>query len=328
MNDNVRILMLLLGLLASVQVSLAQRFNLFTPELKTEHPSVIYDFLEAYLYEIDSLQSKGINVEQRLRDDKVLFFKGKASSARKISYQTPCNIKNVNDNYYQVVWSDTLNRVILDLTFPMQFELLLGKSKAEIETTFRDELAKERPYLLGRVSTSLSTQDDGCLMTEPVANYYVESLNTATYLRKSDDGAMTYTFSENDKWHSLANLFQGCIDSIGGYTLLIEQQLYGFKKQQYTVTLRQWLAYCQAMKLTTYFAIEEERVDGLKALLIAQSKELGFNHMLSVIIPDNFTTNKKAVIKAKLNAYIPTQNVKDLYQQYVKTPKKHITWEK
>ena len=76
--------------------------------------------------------------------------------------------------------------------------------------------------------------------------------------------------------------------------------------------------------MTTYFAVEEEREDGIKALVIAQSPDLGFNHVLSLIIPFDFITNKNCVIKASLNAYVPTQNVAELYKQYVEKPKKKL----
>lgn len=161
-------------------------------------------------------------------------------------------------------------------------------------------------------------------MTVPVSNYYVETLNTAAYFREDASGQIVPTFSDEDKWHSAANLLLGYVKDVDDYSLYVEQNLYGFKKEQYRVTLKQWLSYCQAMKLETYFAIEEERTDGFKALLIAHSEDLGFNHMLSLIIPDDFVTNRKAVLKATFNAYIPTQNVKDLYQKYVDKPKKKI----
>jgi hypothetical protein len=61
-----------------------------------------------------------------------------------------------------------------------------------------------------------------------------------------------------------------------------------------------------------------------KALFIAQSPDLGFNHVLSLVIPYDFVINKKCVIKATLNAYIPTQNVAELYKQYVEKPKKKL----
>ena len=75
-------------------------------------------------------------------------------------------------------------------------------------------------------------------------------------------------------------------------------------------------------------SIEEEREDGLKALLIAESEDLGFNHMFYLVILSDFVSNRDVKIKAKVNAYIPTQNVKDLYQKYVEREKKQIDFER
>lgn len=303
----------------------AQRYSLFAPQIQNEYPSVVYDFLERYLYELDSLENKGVNTAPRLRDDKVTFLTGGPQTARNITPSTAFSINKTEEKFYQVTWTDTADAVLLDLVFPMQYELILGKPKVEIEKEMKVTLSKYSNFLLlPHDGNEFVKTDDGCLMTNPTSHYYVQSVNTATYFSVLESGDTIPTFTEKDKWHSAANLFHGCIWDIADYSLYIEQSLYGFKKMQYTVPLAQWLAYCQAMKMKTYFAVEEECTDGLKALLIVQSPDLGFNHMLSVIIPDNFVTNKKTVLKATLNAYIPTQNVKDLYQKYVEKPKKKI----
>ncbi len=321
----IRIFASVVGLLAVVQTSFAQRFALFSEEVKCEFPSVVYDFLERYLYEIDSLQRRGEYVDLRIKDDKVIFLAGSVASARKITPQMPFEMSKAEGKYYEVAWRDAKGNAILDVAFPMRYELLLGKPKAEIEKEFKTTLQAYNDYSpYARQDEELQKTDDGCLMTQPVANYYIQSLNNAAYFSVSESGDTIPSFHADDKWHAAANLFNGIIKDVEGYTLYVEQNLYGFKKQQYTVTLQQWLAYCQAMKLTTYFAVEEEREDGLKALLIAQSQDLGFNHMLSIIIPDDFVTNRKAILKATINAYIPTQNVKELYQKYVERPKKRI----
>lgn len=320
-----KIIALLLGLFAFVPTSQAQRYNLFSHELKTAFPSVVYDFLETYLFQLDSLEHKGENIRQQLLDDKVIFVKGTTSTIQKITTETPFEVASVDNKFYEVKWKDDTDNIILHIAFPMQYELLLGKPKIEIEKEFKTTLSTFNDYLpISSVANSLIPSADSCFMTAPIQSYYVESVNTATYYTKSETGDTIPTFSDKDKWHSAANLFQGLVKDIDDYTLYVEQNLYGFKKMQYTVPLKQWLAYCQSMKMKVYFAIEEEREDGLKALLIAQSTDLGFNHLLSVIIPDNFATNKKSVFKTTLNAYIPTQNVKDLYQKYVKKPKKRI----
>lgn len=304
-----------------IMVASAQTFNLFSVDVKAEYPSVVYDFLERYLYEIDSLQKHHEYIDQRLRDDKVLFITGSAATIHSVTPDMMFGINKVDGKFYDVAWRDSLGSTILEIAFPMQYELLLGKPKVEIEKDFKSTLSNHRNFMpLSYDQETTDTLEDGCLMTNPVTNYYVESLNTATYYKEKD----VPTFCKEDKWHSAANLFQGSIKDVEKYTLYIEQNLYGFKTVNYTIPLVQWLAYCQNMKLTTYFAIEEEREDGLKALVIAQSQDLGFNHMISLIIPDNFTEKRDCVIKGTLNAYIPTQNIKDLYQQYKEKPRKKI----
>lgn len=321
-----RILLLCLGLCALVQTSRAQRYTFFSPEVRTEYPSVVYDFLETYLYDIAAQQSRGDDVTQRLQDDKVVFITGTPSSARSITPDMAFRISTVEDKYYEVAWRDAAGDVVLQLAFPMQYELLLGKPKVEIEKEFRATLAEERPFTpFVPEADGLEAADGCCWVTTPADYYHVESLTDCMYFMPSAAAdAFTPLYTADDRWRSAANLFLGAIADIDNYRLYIEQNVYGFNKLRYTVTLRQWLAYCQAMQLHLYFGVEEERVDGLKALLIARSADLGFNHMLSLIIPDDFVTNRKAVLKATLNAYIPTQNVKDLYQQYIDKPKKQI----
>ena len=125
--------------------------------------------------------------------------------------------------------------------------------------------------------------------------------------------------------YSIANLFQGVIDSVA-YRICIEQSVYGMKSVSYSITLNQWLNYCATWGLKVFFAVEEQREDGVLSMVIAQSKELGFNHLLSVVVPDDFIHNSGAVLKARLTPYIPIHNVKDLYQRQSPTHQK-IKWQ-
>jgi len=300
----------------------AQSFRLFAPEVKTDYPSVVYDFLERYLFELDSLERKGVPTQQKISDDKVIFLKGTAITASEISADMMFTMDVIDGKRYRVSWSDTSGNTLLEMAFPMSYELILGKSKHVIEAELKSVLQQAPDYKREQVDTSCLVMEDGCYTQEFKSHYYIESLSVATYYTKDPTGIYKPVFTADEKWHSASNLFLGAVEDIAEYTILIQQNLYGFKKETYRVPLSKWLGYCQAMQMTTYFAVEEEREDGIKALLIAQSPDLGFNHVLSVIIPDDFLTDKKSLFKATLNAYIPTQNVKDLYQQYVDKPKK------
>ena len=53
-----------------------KHFRLFSDEMKTAYPSVVYDFLEHYLYKLDSLQTANPLAMNHLKQDKVIFKKG------------------------------------------------------------------------------------------------------------------------------------------------------------------------------------------------------------------------------------------------------------
>ena len=306
--------LVVLGLFVYLQASSAQRFTLFPPESKKDFHTIIYDFLETYLYETDSISENGGFVERRLMEDGIVFLTGSIQDVRKITPYTSFEIKRTDNKYYEISWRDSSNSIFIDIVFPISFELFTGKAKYELERTFINELLKERKFNLTKGKSQLIQAGDGCFMTSPSNFYYIESLINTTYFSITEKGDTIPTYNEMDKLHSAANLFHGIINQSSNYVIYFEQNLYGFEKIQYQVTLEQWLAYCQAYMLNVYFAIEEVRDDSMQALIIAQSPDLGFVHMLSIVIPNNFITNKSTIFKASLNAYIPTHNIKELYK--------------
>ena len=108
--------------------------------------------------------------------------------------------------------------------------------------------------------------------------------------------------------------------------MYVEQSVYGMTTIKYTVSLSQWLNYCAEWGMKVFFAIEEVRQDGVLALVIAQCKELGYHHLLSVVIPDKFIIDQDAVLKVRMTPYIPVHNVKELYQNE-STSHTKINWQ-
>ena len=301
----------------SIMGSQAQALNLFPPELRQEGDSVVLDFIDRYLTELSALERSGDFIAQRIADDGVIFSVGSPASARNITSELLFSLSRIEDSYYVAEWQDSTANAILSMSFPISFELLLGKPKVEIEKELR-EVLKSEPFDYDTACSidSMAILPDGYMQTTPHSHYYVESVNTARYYQKPKNDSICPVFDTRQKEYSAANLFAGIIEQADDYMLYVDQSLYGFQSEQYMIHLSQWLHYCQRMNLTIYFGVEVEREDGLQALLIAQSKDLGFNHMLSIIIPGRFVEKKNTVMKAMLNAFIPTHNIKDLYQQY------------
>ena len=111
------------------------RFRLFSEEVKTAYPSAVYDFLETYLYRLDSLHQKGVQEHPSMMKDKVLFLKGESSVAHQINPKTDFTLTRMEDKMFNAVWKDSTGVVLLDMVFPASYELILGASKNKIERT-------------------------------------------------------------------------------------------------------------------------------------------------------------------------------------------------
>lgn len=299
--------------------SSSQGLKLFTPEMKelvTQPQRVVMDFLEYYFQELPTV--KETTVQAKMTDDKVFFRKGKPSDLYLVSDTMGFTI-SLLDKYYEVNWTIAEDPFIT-IVFPAQYDLLMGQDKEEALAKMKETiLAAPNRNKKNDIPTDLIMQDDDIWQSKKDF-FELESLNDAVYYNKVREDFVP-VFDNNHLDYSATNLFHGLIPDTD-YRMYIEQSVYGMSTINYTITLSQWLNYCAEWGLKVYFAIEEERKDGILALIIAQSRELGFNHLLSVIIPDKFVTDKNAVLKVRFSPYIPTHNVKDLYKKETTNHKK------
>ncbi len=302
----------------------SQGLKLFSPEMKEAAPKtqvVVMDFLERYFGKELSSQRQTTR-EHKMADDKVYFRKGKPSDLYQVADTMPFSI-NLLDRYYEVNWMKADNPFVT-IVFPAQYDLLLGAQKDDATKKFKDAILaapqktidfKTPPDLQQINSTIYKTKGD---------TLELASLTDAIYYNKVRDDYHP-VFNNEYLAYSAANLFHGLIPK-RDYRMYVEQSVYGMTTINYTISLSQWLNYCAEWGLKVFFAVEEEREDGILALLIAQSKELGYHHLLSVVIPDKFVTDQNAVLKVRLTPYIPVHNVKDLYQKQSETHKR-VKWQ-
>lgn len=306
-------------LMGSLSLS-AQELKLFSPEMldAASYPhQVVMDFLERYFgKELPAL--KQTTLEHKMADDKVYFRKGKIQDLYLVTDTMPFSLL-LQDRYYEVNWEPAVT-----IVFPAQYDLLLGMRKDEALEKLKDAIlsAPERTFT-NVVPDNLCLLDDSIWQSK--SDFLeLESLNDAAYYNKVHENYQP-VFDTVHLEYSAANLFHGLIADTD-YRMYVEQSIYGMKTINYTLSLSQWLNYCSQLGMKVFYAVEEQREDGLLAIVITQSRELGFNHLLSVVIPDKFVTDKNAVLKVRLTPYIPTHNVKDLYQKETGNHKKK-TWQ-
>ena len=219
----------------------------------------------------------------------------------------------LENRYYEVEWKNN-DTPFVTIVFPAQYDLLLGMQQEDAQKSLKNaiiETPQQNTSPSVSLNNSVNLKDD--IVMVKTSFLELESLNDAIYYNKVNNNWQPY-FNAGHLDYSAANLFHNLIKTMD-YRMYVEQSVYGLKTVSYNITLRQWLDYCAAWGLKVFFAVEEEREDGLLALVIAECKELGFNHMLSVVIPNKFITDQHAVLKVRMTPYIPTHNVKDLFQK-------------
>ena len=282
---------------------------------------VVMDFLERYFGKELSSQHQTTR-EHKMADDKVYFRKGQPSDLYQVADTMPFSI-NLLDRYYEVNWMKADNPFVT-IVFPAQYDLLLGAQKDDATKKFKDAIlaAPQRTDSIV-VPSDLECLSDSLFQTKG-DTLELASLSDALYYNKVREEYHP-VFNNGHLDYSAANLFHGLISDVD-YRMYVEQSVYGMTTINYSIKLSQWLNYCAEWGLKVYFAVEEEREDGILAFVIAQSKELGYHHLLSVVIPDKFVADQNAVLKVRMTPYIPVHNVKDLYQKQSTTHKK-VKWQ-
>ncbi len=317
-----RTVIVLLSVWLAIGSANAQRLNLFNDSLQAQASkpmSIVMDFMERYFCDLKKV--KGTTVADKMADDKVFFRKGRLADIYTVNPTMSFSFSQV-DRHYEVTWFKD-NKTFVTVVFPAQYDLLIGQSKTVAQRNLRSVIHSAPKTEASPTDVTDIEQIDGKIWKKESETMEIASLSNAMYFqRKGTDFVPVYDSAYKE--YSAANLFHGIVAD-NDRRIYIEQLDENLKTTGYTITLGEWLNYCRDMNLTTFFGIEEVREDGVLALVIVRSRELCFNHMLSVVIPDNFIENPKAVLKAKLTSYIPTHNLSNLYGKQSKNHK-NIKW--
>ena len=318
MRIRVVLIFLTLWLSTSLRAIELPCYSDFYPEVCT--------FLNRYINELQDWQPTEISLQQKMRDDKFIILSGDIHNMDKVDSTCECSVLRYGDKAYEVIWKKG-NATILRVAFPVQYELLLGLTKKEIEPTLDSliwsadtcESVVEEIHTLDSVAPNIYQVNGG----EHYAS--IKALSTNRYVQRDSAGVMDYVADADYMNHTINNIFQKKITR--DYVIQVSQNLYGFEKKHYTISLHRWIDYCQAANLKSYVAIEAETEDMLKVFVIAENKTLNYNHLLLAYIPKDFLNNPTAIFNASINAFIPTHNVSNLYEEYKDKSKKEIEWE-
>ena len=241
-----------------------------------------------------------------LRDDQFHFLKGSIAVIDEI--RPTDDFAFNNDNHcYTATWNRD-GKILLSVSFPVEYELISGENKIEAEDNLLSDIQNTKVSHDSPLTTHLSE-----------STYINDCFSNRLYYQKGK-----LISSSNHPAETLANLMLST-QARGQYDISVTQISYGFQKIVFQVPLRQWIAFCQNSGCQLYFGIDTMNEQGdISAVVLAVNQAENYNHVLTINMDAESLDARKGTIEARLYPYVPTHNVLNMFADYRKSTPKTI----
>ena len=298
--------------------------SLFSDSLKThELTKPLYDFQERLFLEVflqgDETKARKLLMENNVHWTDYSQMLGAGSFFN--SLENSLQIAQMDSVEY-VMSKDSLTWIsewrVKDsnfmLRFPANYDLISGMDKKEIEAVFAGQL---QSFQCKGVTTPLVKGYLGNLEQLNRSNYvlrgkelFIKAMNNNVYF-----GVL---YDRNYPEESIANLFNDPDPQRSkGLDLQIRQAAYGGESLLYKIKLSDFQCF-MGDDYEVFTGIEKCSVETAEFSVIYKSKWYNCYHLLYVQTTPQILFDKTEPLKAIFYTFIPNQNIKNLYKEYVK----------
>ena len=285
--------------------------TLFTEEIKQIGDRSVLEFVERYFLQLFHPAPNSTS-ELMIHSDGVSFPNGRWQDIKKIKTNTPFTI-DYQLMRYTITWKT--KGVNLSFSFPGKYQLIAGENLVQAEEHLPNDISHTECLLHPEENSSEMTSTSlKNYYIKKGAWYYAETLNATTYYKK-EVNSFTPVVDIDFIEESLADMML-CPAAADSFMVDFTICGYGYKNTQFKVPLHQWIDYCEQKGCNIYCGIESINTQEVKATVLAVNQTLNYNHLLTVTVPLTAIEQGKGSIKAKLNAFIPTNNIINLDGKY------------
>lgn len=297
-------------------------YSIFTPQQRETLNPICCNFIERYalLLKVD-MERKRTNHEM-MEQDRVVFRTGNFETIEHLIGDRDTTIKIIH-SFENVINFFTWNKsgqVVCELGFPSSYKLFLGMEMDELDARLkRDILNTQIP-----VPDSIRTFPKKDLIASITRDYYVKKgpyyyfaeLNSDNFYQPLSlkDNKFCLMFNSKYPQQSLANVMTSS-GLPNEFVLRIKQEVYGNKDSVYIVPLGKYVSFCLKKGCTPYFCVISENDGVMDCELIMRNEVLQYNHVMRMKVGVNEVKRRKGIINARLDAYVPTHYLKNLFNE-------------
>lgn len=287
--------------------------NLFSNQLKSANDAEILCYIESGLL----AHSQGILEEPF---GKLTLRSGKLVDFKSINPSTDCSISTVNLKYITVDWNLSGRKVSVSL--PLGYDVAKKGNRSQIENAFISRLRKgsdSRHHLDDLDILRLMPYKED-LYIYPGNTYIKKDISSNMYL--FFNGAFTPVWSTEYPLESIADLFlyPSSMYEDSKIEIKVLKHEYG-ESETFTIPVSYLWSAAESDGCTPFWGVESFENGKLKGALFLYNQHQGYDHVFSIECKPEDVIDGNGTIKARASLYIPTNNVDNLFQPYVKKSK-------
>ena len=297
-------------------------YSLFTPSQRQHLSEMQCNFIERMALTADIPDFYGIDINQYLYDEQVEFWEGDFSVLKTIATDTALVVQDtMNERKIHIFSFYTRNkqRRLLTLTYPTNYRLISGLDMTEAENALLTDLNRvrvERTPTTELVDSMLQPFGDSSIWYIRGDTLFLPEVNANRFYNYNEEhGEYNLLYCEDYPKETMANLVTG-VEIENQFVLDVKLVKYGYRKEQFQISLRRWIAFCLQTDCKPYFwAAWQEDNQMIDSELLMHNEKLGYCHIMKMTFDPLILGEKSGTIQARLNSYVRISNVKSLFQE-------------
>ena len=281
---------------------------LFNTSIRNLQPSPIHDYLE-----FAALDKKFQVSENTLQLNRLRFSKGGWEQLFQLGDTTACTISSLDDKTYVVQWQRNGSSIV-EVSFPVDYELLANSTRREMETKFIAELKnyKSAPSRLPTTidSTQLKKYAIEGIYVKEGRNYIINAITSSTYYAKSkQDFQLVYVPQHVSESMTDLLLAPGVLPKA---SVNVKFALSTYREETVDVDYTQLYDFCVASGCEPYFGYEGMVGGMASGTLVMHNRQSGYSHLFYIQCPADQVGKPGVQLRGTAYIYIPSSNIKNL----------------
>lgn len=296
--------------------------RLFSDGMRQAYPSAPLDYVEdAY-----RAYANGVKDDSSRFEGLTFVYGSWESLAAALTDSTACTVSLINGRQYSIVWDG-----IAQIVFPVQYDRIIGDSRSVIEDSLIRRLKSCRVEAVCVIPDSLVAADTlvgDSLYVVKGDTYGVAQVSRDVYLMMTADSLMATVYSPEMPVATLADMFICGLDGLSVPAVItIPRHDYGVV-DTLTTTVESLREVCGADGCVPFWGTESIDGDELRGTVFFYNRALGYDHVLRVVCDPRLIGAPDFCLHCRMSLFVPTNNVKNLYEVAdPNAPKKAINYE-